>query len=172
MQKGVDETGSSKQSKDVLELAQTKSISSAKSEDNKLEAVADEMMEMKKGLKSIFETKFVIEGVVWSVWDWTIFVILVAIILVAALLFFLICWCCYPNRYDEEKDAVDDQNNKSLNRSREEQAEAKARLSASLAAAGTATMDVAQRDIYKNAPEKKMEGGEDMAMGDAEIRAG
>lgn len=107
-------------------------------------------MNMKKGLKNIFETKFVIEGVVWSVWDWTIFVFIVAIIVVAALIAFLICWCCYPNRYEDEKEAVDDQNNQSMNKSREEQEKAQARLTASLAAAGTATMDVQQRDIYKD----------------------
>ncbi len=56
------------------------------------------MLELKASLKSIFETKFVIGGVVWNVWDWTIFVFIVAFIVVGGLIAFLCCWCCYPDR--------------------------------------------------------------------------
>lgn len=110
---------------------------------------------MKKGLKSIYETKFIVGGVVWNVWDWTIFVFILGFIVVGGLIAFLICCCCYPNRYDDEYDAVKEQNNMSMNDSLRERDQAAQRLSASLAAAGAATMDAPERDIYKNAPEKK-----------------
>ena len=58
-------------------------------------------MSLKKSLKNIYETKFVVNGVVWSVWDWTIFVFIIAFIAIAALIAFLCCLCFYPTRYEE-----------------------------------------------------------------------
>ena len=75
--------------------------------------VKDELWQLKKSLKGIYDTKFVVNGVVWSVWDWTLFVFLVAFIAVAATLAFLFCLCCAPTKYEEEKEANDVQSNKS-----------------------------------------------------------
>lgn len=112
--------------------------------------MAEDVLNLKKGLKNIFETKFVIGGVVWTVWDWTIFVFILGFIIVGSLIAFLICWCCYPNRYEEEEEAVMDQDKMSLDMSLKKEREALSRLSASFAAAGVATKDAPERDIYMN----------------------
>ena len=90
---------------------------------------------MKKSLKNIYETKFVIDGVIWSVWDWTIFIFIIAFIAVAALVFFLFCLCCAPTRYEEEMEAADAQSSLTLKEEIKERKETERRVSASLAAA-------------------------------------
>lgn len=114
-------------------------------------------MSLKKSLKSIFETKFVIGGVIWTVWDWTVFVFILAFIAVGGTVAFLCCLCCYPDRYSEETDAAAAQDVKS----QADHMAAVSRLSASLAAAGEATKEAPERDIPEVKEAKKPdEGGE------------
>ena len=120
-------------------------------------------MALKKNLKNIYQTQFVINGVVWSVWDWTIFVFIVTFIVIAGLIAFLCCLCFYPTRYEEEMEAADVQSNKTLNDSIRERRDTERRLAVSLAAAMEATKDRPEREIKQ--PEKKKEGGDG---GDAE----
>ena len=57
------------------------------------------------GLKNIYETKFMIWNTEWSVVDWTIFCIVVAIIIVAVLLGLLFCCCVGSTEAQELKEA-------------------------------------------------------------------
>lgn len=109
-------------------------------------------MALKKSLKNIYETKFVIDGVVWSVWDWTIFVFILAFIALAAVIAFASCICCYPTRYEEEKEADDAQSDLQEKDSLKERLETEKRLSVNLAAAMEATKEAPAREVKE--PEK------------------
>jgi len=114
-------------------------------------------------LKGIKETKFVVDGVIWSVWDWTIFVFILAFIFVAAIIAFLSCLCCYPSRYEDEKEAHDAQSNMSKQESLKERLETERRLSVNLAAAMEATKDLPEREVKAPDSPAKM-GGDVEAM--------
>ena len=140
--------------KQNLELSQIKSVSST-DENKVVSETAEELMALKKSLKGIYETKFVVDGVVWSVWDWTIFVFLLAFIALAAVIAFAACICCYPTRYEEEKEANDAQSDLDEKESLKERLETEKRLSVNLAAAMEATKEAPAREVKE--PEKKME---------------
>lgn len=142
-----------------MELSQIKS--SSDSSDGKVSETVDELMSLKKNLKGIYETKFVIDGVVWSVWDWTIFVFILAFIGVAAIIAFLSCLCCYPTRYEDEREANDAQSDLSKKEDKKERLDTERRLSVNLAAAMEATKDLPEREV--KAPEK-MEGDAEAMM--------
>ena len=114
-------------------------------------------MKLKMNLKDIYETKFIVFGVVWSVWDWTVFVFILAFIVVISAVAFFCCWCCYPERYQEEKEAEEDQDAKSKAETDKEVMDAEAKLSAKLAAAGAATMEAPERDVKDVVESKKFE---------------
>ena len=114
---------------------------------------------LKKSLKGMNNTQFVVNGVVWNVWDWTIFVFLIAFIVVAALLAFLFCLCCAPTKYEEEDEAVEVQSNMSLKESIKERRDTERRVAASLAAAMESTKDRPAREIKEPDSPDKM-GGE------------
>ena len=58
----------------------------------------------KQPLKGIHDTKFVLFGQIWSVWDWTVFVIILFVILVSFGLTILLCICCGPTQQEDEEE--------------------------------------------------------------------
>jgi len=92
------------------------------------------------------------------VWDWTLFVFLVAFIAIAATIAFLFCLCCAPTKYEEEKEANDAQSDLSLKESIKERRDTERRVAASLAAAADATKDRPEREIKGQDAPAKMEG--------------
>ena len=79
---------------DTLSLAQTSSVPG--------EALINGL---DSSLKNIYETKFVVFSTEWSVIDWTIFCIVVAIIIVAVLIGLCFC-CCIGSTQPEEAKAA------------------------------------------------------------------
>ena len=55
-------------------------------------------------LKGIHNTKFVLFGQIWSVWDWTVFVIILFVVLVSFGLTILLCICCGPTQQEDEEE--------------------------------------------------------------------
>ena len=79
---------------DTLSLAQTSSVP------------GEVLIEgLDSSLKNIYETKFVVFSTEWSVIDWTIFCIVVAIIIVAVLIGLCFC-CCIGSTQPEEAKAA------------------------------------------------------------------
>ena len=79
---------------DTLSLAQTSSVPG--------EALIEGL---DLSLKNIYETKFVIFATEWSVIDWTIFCIVLAIIIIAVVIGLLFC-CCVGSTQPEELQAA------------------------------------------------------------------
>ena len=104
-------------------------------------------------------------GVVWSVWDWTVFIFIVAFVAVIATIAFFCCWCCYPDRNEDEKEADEEQEKLSKAETDKEITEAEKRLfSKKLAAAGAATTEAPERNVPEVVEAKKF----DVYMGDGE----
>ena len=59
------------------------------------------------GLKNIYETKFVVWNTEWSVIDWTIFCIILAIIIVAIAIGLCFCCCIGSTEADELREAME-----------------------------------------------------------------
>ena len=57
------------------------------------------------GLKGMSETEFIVFGTKWNVWDWTIFCIIIAVILVAILIGLIMCCLIGSNAESEKKEA-------------------------------------------------------------------
>ena len=57
------------------------------------------------GLKNIYETKFIVWNTEWSVVDWTIFCIVIAVIIVGVLIGLLFCCCIGSTEQQELKEA-------------------------------------------------------------------
>ena len=53
----------------------------------------------------MFETQFVVFGTAWSVVDWTIFCVVIAIIIVAVLIGLIFCCCIGQDQKEAEKEA-------------------------------------------------------------------
>ena len=58
-------------------------------------------------LQDIYQTKFKINNVTWSVIDWTVLCILIAIIIVVVLVALIFCCCLSSTQEAEEKAAVE-----------------------------------------------------------------
>ena len=58
-------------------------------------------------LLDMYHTKFMVMGSEWNVWDWTVFIIILAVVIVGALIGFLFCCCMSGNKEQEEKAAAD-----------------------------------------------------------------
>ena len=46
----------------------------------------------------MYHTKFMVMGSEWNVWDWTVFIIILAVVIVGALIGFLFCCCMSGNK--------------------------------------------------------------------------
>ena len=55
-------------------------------------------------MKGIQETKFVIFGQTWNVWDWTVFVIVLSALFVSIGLTLLFCICCGRTKDMDEEE--------------------------------------------------------------------
>ena len=53
------------------------------------------------------DTKFVVYGQTWSVWDWTVFVIIFAVFILSFGLTILLCVCCGNTKEDDEQEIED-----------------------------------------------------------------
>ena len=54
-------------------------------------------------IRGINDTRFVIYGQTWNVWDWTVFVIVLAVFLVSIALTLIICICCGRTKEMDEE---------------------------------------------------------------------
>ena len=59
------------------------------------------------GVKSLFETKFVAFGMVWSVWDWSVFIIVIVLIIVILGVGILFCCLIGDTKENVEKEALE-----------------------------------------------------------------
>ena len=58
-------------------------------------------------IDTFFNTKFTINGTEWSVWDWTIFVIVIAVLIALGVVLFLFFCCISSTQEETDKEAMD-----------------------------------------------------------------
>ena len=93
---------------------------------------------MDSSLKNIYETKFVVWNTEWSVIDWTIFCIVLAIIIVAVLIGLCFCCCIGSTEAEELKAAREKAEKEAMEKDFKEYEAGKESLVAGLGAAGEA----------------------------------
>ena len=114
---------------DTLSLAQTSSIPGE---------LLESGLSKFPGLKNIYETKFVVWDTEWSVIDWTIFCIVLAIIIVAVLIGLCFCCCIGSTEAEELKAAREKAEKDAMEKDFMEYKQGEASLVAGLGEAGAA----------------------------------
>ena len=114
---------------DTLSLAQTSDVPG-----EMLESGMDKF----KGLKNMFETKFVVFDTEWSVVDWTVFCVVIAIIIVAVLIGLCFCCCIGSTEAEELKNAREKAEKEAMDKDFMEYKAGEASLVDGLGAAGAA----------------------------------
>ena len=115
---------------DTLSLAQTSSTPG--------EALISGLDSTGASLHTIFNTKFVIWETEWSVIDWTIFCIVLAIIIVAVLIGLCFCCCIGSTEAEENRDAREKADKEAMDKDFMEYKQGEASLVAGLGEAGAA----------------------------------